>query len=174
MLLWVFFVTVGLPSGGILSLPKMFLDPRRPEIVSEQSRWVLSFSVRFYWNLSVTFISLSVFLTCALDFQWREPYTLRTRVADPYRVVHQLQSDCVKSARNIHCPLWTGVDLPGESLANISCDKDRQLFFLSHCHGGKFRVVSYTLIKKIRMSLIVGMCRKKKNLTLIWSCSQSM
>lgn len=39
--LWVFFVTVGLPSGGILSLPKMFLDPRRPEIVSEQSRWVL-------------------------------------------------------------------------------------------------------------------------------------
>ncbi|XP_075950357.1 ER membrane protein complex subunit 1 [Anarhichas minor] len=29
---------VGLPSGGILSLPKMFLDPRRPEIVTEQSR----------------------------------------------------------------------------------------------------------------------------------------
>lgn len=34
----VLFVIVGLPSGGILSLPKMFLDPRRPEIVSEQSR----------------------------------------------------------------------------------------------------------------------------------------
>lgn len=34
------FVIVGLPSGGILSLPKMFLDPRRPEIISEQSRWV--------------------------------------------------------------------------------------------------------------------------------------
>uniref|UniRef100_A0A3P8QWK3 ER membrane protein complex subunit 1 n=1 Tax=Astatotilapia calliptera TaxID=8154 RepID=A0A3P8QWK3_ASTCA len=32
---------IGLPSGGILSLPKMFLDPRRPEIVSEQSRSVL-------------------------------------------------------------------------------------------------------------------------------------
>ncbi|KAF3696705.1 ER membrane protein complex subunit 1 Precursor [Channa argus] len=32
---------IGLPSGGILSLPKMFLDPRRPEIVSEQSRQVL-------------------------------------------------------------------------------------------------------------------------------------
>ncbi|XP_048033644.1 ER membrane protein complex subunit 1 isoform X1 [Megalobrama amblycephala] len=29
---------VGLPSGNILSLPKMFLDPRRPEVVSEQSR----------------------------------------------------------------------------------------------------------------------------------------
>ncbi|CAL1605772.1 unnamed protein product [Knipowitschia caucasica] len=29
---------IGLPSGGILSLPKMFLDPRRPEILSEQSR----------------------------------------------------------------------------------------------------------------------------------------
>uniref|UniRef100_A0AAY4DCU0 ER membrane protein complex subunit 1 n=1 Tax=Denticeps clupeoides TaxID=299321 RepID=A0AAY4DCU0_9TELE len=29
---------VGLPSGAILSLPKMFLDPRRPEVVSEQSR----------------------------------------------------------------------------------------------------------------------------------------
>ncbi|KAG7227007.1 hypothetical protein INR49_022353 [Caranx melampygus] len=29
---------IGLPSGGILSLPKMFLDPRRPEMVSEQSR----------------------------------------------------------------------------------------------------------------------------------------
>ncbi|TKS77373.1 ER membrane protein complex subunit 1 [Collichthys lucidus] len=29
---------IGLPSGGILSLPKMFLDPRRPEIVTEQSR----------------------------------------------------------------------------------------------------------------------------------------
>uniref|UniRef100_A0A1A7XV91 ER membrane protein complex subunit 1 n=1 Tax=Iconisemion striatum TaxID=60296 RepID=A0A1A7XV91_9TELE len=29
---------VGLPSGGILSLPKMFLDPRRPEVISEQSR----------------------------------------------------------------------------------------------------------------------------------------
>uniref|UniRef100_A0A7N8XQ01 ER membrane protein complex subunit 1 n=1 Tax=Mastacembelus armatus TaxID=205130 RepID=A0A7N8XQ01_9TELE len=29
---------IGLPSGGILSLPKMFLDPRRPEIVSEQNR----------------------------------------------------------------------------------------------------------------------------------------
>ncbi|XP_030624963.1 ER membrane protein complex subunit 1 [Chanos chanos] len=29
---------VGLPSGAILSLPKMFLDPRRPEMVSEQSR----------------------------------------------------------------------------------------------------------------------------------------
>lgn len=41
MFLGVFFVTVGLPSGGILSLPKMFLDPRRPEIVTEQSRWVL-------------------------------------------------------------------------------------------------------------------------------------
>ncbi|KAJ3587022.1 hypothetical protein NHX12_013413 [Muraenolepis orangiensis] len=29
---------VGLPSGAIMSLPKMFLDPRRPEIVTEQSR----------------------------------------------------------------------------------------------------------------------------------------
>ncbi|MCI4387380.1 hypothetical protein PGIGA_G00073390 [Pangasianodon gigas] len=29
---------VGLPSGNILSLPKMFLDPRRPEVASEQSR----------------------------------------------------------------------------------------------------------------------------------------
>uniref|UniRef100_A0A8C4ZP15 ER membrane protein complex subunit 1 n=1 Tax=Gadus morhua TaxID=8049 RepID=A0A8C4ZP15_GADMO len=29
---------VGLPSGAILSLPKMFLDPRRPEIPTEQSR----------------------------------------------------------------------------------------------------------------------------------------
>ncbi|XDV45908.1 hypothetical protein PO909_013917 [Leuciscus waleckii] len=29
---------VGLPSGNILSLPKMFLDPRRPELISEQSR----------------------------------------------------------------------------------------------------------------------------------------
>ncbi|XP_008316237.1 ER membrane protein complex subunit 1 isoform X2 [Cynoglossus semilaevis] len=29
---------IGLSSGGILSLPKMFLDPRRPEIVSEQIR----------------------------------------------------------------------------------------------------------------------------------------
>ncbi|KAK3519101.1 hypothetical protein QTP70_016312 [Hemibagrus guttatus] len=29
---------VGLPSGNILSLPKMFLDPRRPEMASEQSR----------------------------------------------------------------------------------------------------------------------------------------
>ncbi|XP_043942998.1 ER membrane protein complex subunit 1 [Protopterus annectens] len=29
---------VGLPSGAVLSLPKMFLDPRRPEIPSEQSR----------------------------------------------------------------------------------------------------------------------------------------
>nr|XP_015192408.1 PREDICTED: ER membrane protein complex subunit 1 [Lepisosteus oculatus] len=29
---------VGLPSGAILSLPKMFLDPRRPEVPSEQSR----------------------------------------------------------------------------------------------------------------------------------------
>ncbi|XP_056279618.1 ER membrane protein complex subunit 1 [Pseudoliparis swirei] len=29
---------IGLPSGGILSLPKMFLDPRRPEIMTEQSR----------------------------------------------------------------------------------------------------------------------------------------
>lgn len=29
---------VGLPSGAIMSLPKMFLDPRRPEIPTEQSR----------------------------------------------------------------------------------------------------------------------------------------
>lgn len=29
---------IGLPSGGILSLPKMFLDPRRPEIISEHTR----------------------------------------------------------------------------------------------------------------------------------------
>uniref|UniRef100_A0A673WPV4 ER membrane protein complex subunit 1 n=1 Tax=Salmo trutta TaxID=8032 RepID=A0A673WPV4_SALTR len=29
---------VGLPSGAILSLPKMFLDPRRPEVVTEHSR----------------------------------------------------------------------------------------------------------------------------------------
>ncbi|XP_051961030.1 ER membrane protein complex subunit 1-like [Xyrauchen texanus] len=29
---------VGLTSGNILSLPKIFLDPRRPEVVSEQSR----------------------------------------------------------------------------------------------------------------------------------------
>ncbi len=33
-----FYFIVGLPSGNILSLPKMFLDPRRPEMVSEQSR----------------------------------------------------------------------------------------------------------------------------------------
>lgn len=33
--------TVGLPSGGILSLPKMFLDPRRPQVITEQTRWVL-------------------------------------------------------------------------------------------------------------------------------------
>uniref|UniRef100_A0A673KP75 E3 ubiquitin-protein ligase UBR4 n=1 Tax=Sinocyclocheilus rhinocerous TaxID=307959 RepID=A0A673KP75_9TELE len=31
-----FYFIVGLPSGNILSLPKMFLDPRRPELVSEQ------------------------------------------------------------------------------------------------------------------------------------------
>ncbi|XP_015233286.1 PREDICTED: ER membrane protein complex subunit 1 isoform X1 [Cyprinodon variegatus] len=31
-------ILIGLPSGGILSLPKMFLDPRRPEIITEQSR----------------------------------------------------------------------------------------------------------------------------------------
>uniref|UniRef100_A0A8C7STB7 ER membrane protein complex subunit 1 n=1 Tax=Oncorhynchus mykiss TaxID=8022 RepID=A0A8C7STB7_ONCMY len=31
---------VGLPSGAILSLPKMFLDPRRPEVVTEHSRLV--------------------------------------------------------------------------------------------------------------------------------------
>uniref|UniRef100_A0A3B4EF09 ER membrane protein complex subunit 1 n=1 Tax=Pygocentrus nattereri TaxID=42514 RepID=A0A3B4EF09_PYGNA len=29
---------VGLPSGAIMSLPKMFLDPRRPEVGSDQSR----------------------------------------------------------------------------------------------------------------------------------------
>lgn len=29
---------VGLPSGAILSLPKALLDPRRPEIPTEQSR----------------------------------------------------------------------------------------------------------------------------------------
>uniref|UniRef100_A0A8B9RD60 ER membrane protein complex subunit 1 n=1 Tax=Astyanax mexicanus TaxID=7994 RepID=A0A8B9RD60_ASTMX len=29
---------VGLPSGAIVSLPKMFLDPRRPEVASDQSR----------------------------------------------------------------------------------------------------------------------------------------
>ncbi|XP_062872101.1 ER membrane protein complex subunit 1 [Trichomycterus rosablanca] len=29
---------VGLPSGNILSLPKMFLDPRRPEVASEHTR----------------------------------------------------------------------------------------------------------------------------------------
>ncbi len=50
MFLWVFFVTVGLPSGGILSLPKMFLDPRRPEIVSEQSRWVVQLVHWFLWG----------------------------------------------------------------------------------------------------------------------------
>uniref|UniRef100_A0A4W5PAM8 ER membrane protein complex subunit 1 n=1 Tax=Hucho hucho TaxID=62062 RepID=A0A4W5PAM8_9TELE len=33
-----FFLKVGLPSGAILSLPKMFLDPRRPEVVTEHSR----------------------------------------------------------------------------------------------------------------------------------------
>lgn len=33
--------SVGLPSGGILSLPKMFLDPRRPEIISEHTRYIL-------------------------------------------------------------------------------------------------------------------------------------
>uniref|UniRef100_A0A3Q3WT33 ER membrane protein complex subunit 1 n=1 Tax=Mola mola TaxID=94237 RepID=A0A3Q3WT33_MOLML len=31
---------IGLPSGGILSLPKMFLDPRRPEIISEQKNLI--------------------------------------------------------------------------------------------------------------------------------------
>uniref|UniRef100_A0A4W5P6Z7 ER membrane protein complex subunit 1 n=1 Tax=Hucho hucho TaxID=62062 RepID=A0A4W5P6Z7_9TELE len=30
--------SMGLPSGAILSLPKMFLDPRRPEVVTEHSR----------------------------------------------------------------------------------------------------------------------------------------
>lgn len=32
------FCAVGLPSGAILSLPKALLDPRRPEIPTEQSR----------------------------------------------------------------------------------------------------------------------------------------
>jgi len=32
------FSAVGLPSGAILSLPKALLDPRRPEIPTEQSR----------------------------------------------------------------------------------------------------------------------------------------
>uniref|UniRef100_A0A8C6PXP7 ER membrane protein complex subunit 1 n=1 Tax=Nothobranchius furzeri TaxID=105023 RepID=A0A8C6PXP7_NOTFU len=31
---------VGLPSGGILSLPKMFLDPRRPEVISEEENLI--------------------------------------------------------------------------------------------------------------------------------------
>lgn len=53
---------------------------------------------------------------CTLYTQWRESDTVCTRIVDPHRVVHQLQSVCVKSERNLHCPLWAGVHLLGESL----------------------------------------------------------
>lgn len=52
---------------------------------------------------------------CTLYPQRRESDTVCTRIVDPHRVVHQLQSVCVKSERNLHCPLWTGVHLLGES-----------------------------------------------------------
>lgn len=75
-------------------------------------------SVSFGLNF---FLFKSQYLTCWLDLQRREPDTLCARVADPYRVVYQLQSDGIKSARNLHCPFWTGVNLPGESNHWLIC-----------------------------------------------------
>lgn len=66
-----FLHTVGLPSGGILSLPKMFLDPRRPEIITEQSRWVLRL------RLSP---AISTWWTCQHDIQKREKCTLQAEI----------------------------------------------------------------------------------------------
>lgn len=66
------FVIVGLPSGGILSLPKMFLDPRRPEIVTEQSRSVPpSALMRTFTYLSKQSIFLRINTnTCCLFHFW--------------------------------------------------------------------------------------------------------
>lgn len=63
----IFLNTVGLPSGGILSLPKMFLDPRRPEIITEQSRWVFWSSLISTWSTS----------TCYLKKQKNVYYTMK-------------------------------------------------------------------------------------------------
>lgn len=125
--LYIFLHTVGLPSGGILSLPKMFLDPRRPEIITEQSRWVLWLRFISTWwtyyqlgssgnrNMHITGWN-NKNLARALYPQWGESDTVCTRIVDPHWVVHQLQPVCVESERNLYCPLWTGVHLLGESL----------------------------------------------------------
>lgn len=122
-----FLHTVGLPSGGILSLPKMFLDPRRPEIITEQSRWVLrlrlSSAISTWWTCQLSIWKREKCtgwnhsnLAYTLYPQWRESDTVCTRIVDPHWVVHQLQSVCGESERNLHCPLRTGVHLLGESL----------------------------------------------------------
>lgn len=54
--------------------------------------------------------------------QWRESDTVCTRVVDPHWVVHQLQSVCVESERHLHCSLWTGVHLLGESIFGEECN----------------------------------------------------
>uniref|UniRef100_A0A8C2WJX7 ER membrane protein complex subunit 1 n=1 Tax=Cyclopterus lumpus TaxID=8103 RepID=A0A8C2WJX7_CYCLU len=51
---------IGLPSGGILSLPKMFLDPRRPEIMSEQSRCVFQSIKTININMTMLFFFFQV------------------------------------------------------------------------------------------------------------------
>uniref|UniRef100_A0A8D0WC79 ER membrane protein complex subunit 1 n=1 Tax=Sus scrofa TaxID=9823 RepID=A0A8D0WC79_PIG len=42
---------IGLPSGAILSLPKALLDPRRPEIPTEQIRFLSDWSLR-WWQIT--------------------------------------------------------------------------------------------------------------------------
>lgn len=53
-------------------------------------------------------------------FQRREPDSLLPRCADPRWEVHQLQSDCIPNKRDLHLPLWSGVDLFGEHKAAAS------------------------------------------------------
>ena len=49
--------------------------------------------------------------------QGGEPDPLRSRDAHPQRVVHQLQPDGGQGAGHLHCPLWPGVHMPGQSSA---------------------------------------------------------
>ena len=78
----------------------------------------LSFSLKLFTDFTPRRCTICC-LSCLSYLQWREPDSIRTRVADPYRVVHQLQSDCIKSARNIHCTLWAWVNLSGETSITI-------------------------------------------------------
>lgn len=94
-------------------------------------------------------------------FQRREPDSLLPRCADPRWEVHQLQSDRIPNKRDLHLPLWSGVDLFGEHKAAASVwncgvcgENSRQSVTSDHVAAQHFIIPSFNHNCRYRMIIL--------------------